>query len=84
MAWKITITVKEKSTPEVFVIDDHDKRLVTFMGAGEPQEWAKTVEDVEKSVWTNVHNIGAYTQVIDDRSVTIPLDNILKIEITKC
>ena len=83
MPWKIIVTVRGVSTPEIFDIDDHDKRLVTFFGAGEPQEWATTVEDVEKQIWKEVRKIGAYTQVVESIGITIPLDKIMKIEISK-
>ena len=83
MSWEITITIKGTSTPEVFEINDHDYRLLFLEGQTTPCEWFKTVEAVTESIWKNVQEVGAYTQVIDNRSVTIPLNNILKMEITK-
>lgn len=83
MSWEITITIKGTSTPEVFEIDNHDYRLLVLEGQTNPKEWVKTVDDVTENIWKNVQEVGAYTHVIDNRSVTIPLNNILKMEITQ-
>ena len=83
MPWKITITVKEQATPEVFVIKDNEYILRLNKDLSPPPAWPKTVEEVADIIWKELKEIGAYKQVIDDRSIIIPLYNIRKIEITK-
>lgn len=83
MPWRIILTVDGLSKPEIFDIDDQDSRLVTYFGAGQPQEWAANVADVEKQIWKQMYEIGAYSQIVNDNGVTIPLTRIVKMEISK-
>jgi hypothetical protein len=69
--------------PKIFSIADDDGRLVTLYKAGQPQEYATTVEKVGEQIWKKVLEDGAYIDVIEGRGIIIPADKILETEVRR-
>jgi hypothetical protein len=83
VSMEITITIKGISTPEVFEINERYRMFFFEETTMTPVGRIDAVDELTKRTRENVLKYGAYTHVIDDRSVIIPLNNILKIEIKK-
>ena len=83
MSWTLRIRVLGGDPPKTFNIVNDDQRLVTLYQAGQPQEYATTVEKVGEQIWKKVLEEGAYIDVVEGRGIVIPADKILEIEIRK-
>lgn len=83
MSWTLRIRITGESQSKIFDVPENDERLATLWGAGEPQEYANTVEEVGEQIWKKVRDNGAYMQVVEGRNIIIPADKILGIEVSK-
>ena len=83
MSWMLRIKILGEDKPKSFEVAEDDKRLVTLYGAGEPQEYANTVEKVGEQIWKKVLENGAYMGTVEGRGIIIPAEKILEIEVSR-